>query len=123
VASRDGRYLADNVEGARDVPVIDLVSNAVTVRVAVRAVAGFSWDGARAVVEAKDQVVEVIDWRAHRVIRSLAGTYPHAWARPDSIDLLVGVPSTRHQFGLDLYIVRGDGTAFEVARSVEVIGE
>jgi hypothetical protein len=123
VASRDGRYLADNVDGAQNVPIIDLVAGSIAARVATRMVGGFSWDGSRAVVQPNDKLIEVVDWQSHRVIRQLAGSYPHAWARPDSDDLIVGVPSTRHQFGLDLYIVRGDGTSFEVARSVEVVGE
>jgi hypothetical protein len=123
VASRDGRYLAENIEGAHDVPVIDLFSGTIAARLPFRMVGGFSWDGTHVVAQPSDQVVEVIDWQSQRVVRQLAGSYPFAWARPDSADLLVGVPSTRHQFGLDLYIVRGDGTAFEVARSVEVIGE
>jgi hypothetical protein len=123
VASRDGLYIADSVEGAQDVSIIDLASDRAAVRMPGRLVGGFSWDGTRAVVEVQGRVVEVIEWRSQHVIRRLAGSYPRAWARPDSADMVVGVPSTRHQFGLDLYIVRGDGTAFEVARSVEVIGE
>ena len=123
VASRDGRYLAENIEGAHEVPVIDLISDTVAARLPVRVLGGFSSDSTRAVVQLNGQTVGVIDWQSQRVIRRLAGSYPYAWARPDSADLLVGMPSTRHQFGFDLYIVRGDGTAFEVARSVEVIGE
>jgi hypothetical protein len=123
VASRDGHYLADNIDGAHDVPIIDLQSDAVALRLAGHLVAGFSWDGGRAVVEVPGQVVQVVEWRSQRVLSRLAGTYPRALDRPDSADILVGMPSTRHQFGLDLYIVRGEGTAFEVARSVEVIGE
>jgi len=123
VASRDGRYLAENIEGARDVPIIDLISRTIAARVPFRMVGGFSWDATRAVVQLSDQVVAVIDWQSQRVVRQLAGSGAFAWARPESGDLLVGVPSTRHQFGLDLYIVRTDGGAFEVARSVEVIGE
>jgi hypothetical protein len=123
VASRDGHYLAENIEGAHQVPIIDLVSDAVAARLPIRVLAGFSWDSMRAVVQLNDQVVEVIDWQSQRVVQQLAGSGAFAWARLDSADFLVGVPSTRHQFGLDLFIVRGDGTAFEVARSVEVIGE
>ena len=123
VASRDGRYLAENIEGARDVPIIDLISGTIAARVPFRMVGGFSWDATRVVVQVSDQVVEVIDWQSQRVVRQLAGRGAFARARPNSGDLLVGVPSTRHQFGLDLYIVREDGTSFEVARSVEVVGE
>jgi hypothetical protein len=123
VASRDGRYVAENIDAAQSVPIIDLLSGRIAARLPVRSVGGFSWDGTRAVAQLGDQVVEVLEWQSQRSLRQLAGSYPFAWARPDSADLLVGVPSTRHQFGLDLYIVRGDGTAFEVARSVQVIGE
>lgn len=122
VASGDGRYIADDVEGAGGVPVIDLVTDSVAAHLSGKLVAGFSSDGTRAVLQLDTQVVEVIDWRSGRILRQLAGTYPYVFARPASQDVLVGVPSTRRQFGLDLYIVRGDGSAFEVARSVQIIG-
>jgi hypothetical protein len=123
VASRDGRYVADNVDGASNVPVLDLGLDSAVTRVDAISVAAFSWDGTRAVVRLNDRIVEVIDWKSGQVVRQLAGTYADARARPDNQDFLVGVPSTRHQFGVDLYIVRGDGTAFEVARSVEIIDQ
>ena len=122
VASSDGRYVADDVEGADGVPVIDLVTDSVAAHLVAKSVAGFSSDSTRAVLQLNTQVVEVMDWRSGRVLKQLAGTYPYVFSRPASQVVLVGVPSTRRQFGLDLYIVRDDGSAFEVARSVEVIG-
>jgi hypothetical protein len=123
LASRDGRYIADNIDGASSVPVLDVLADRVVTRIPAIMLAGFSWDASRAVVRLTDQVIEVIDWQSGRVFRQLAGTYASVRARPDSQDVLVGMPSTRHQFGLDLYIVRGDGSAFEVARSVEIIDQ
>jgi len=122
VASRDGRYIADDIEGAGGVSVIDLVTDSVAAHLPVKLVAGFSSDGSRAVIQLDTHVVEVIDWRSGRVVKQLAGSYPYVAARPASQDVLVGMPSTRQQFGLDLYLVRGDGSAFQVARSVNVIG-
>ncbi|HET9849515.1 MAG TPA: hypothetical protein VFR68_13280 [Candidatus Dormibacteraeota bacterium] len=123
VASRDGRYVADNIDGAASVTVLDVLGDRVIARLPVIMLSGFSWDGTRAVVRLNDQITEVIEWQSGRVVRQLAGTFASALARPDSQDFLVGMPSTRHQFGLDLYIVRGDGTAFQVARSVEIIDQ
>ena len=42
--SRDGRYLAENIEGAHEVPVIDLISDTVAARLPVRVLGGFSSD-------------------------------------------------------------------------------
>ena len=122
VVSRDGRYLADNVEGAQSVPVLDLTVDAPGKMLIARVVAGFSADDSLAVIQRDDKVVQVVNWQSGRIVRELAGTYPYAFAGPLGTDMLVGLPSTRHQFGLDLYIVHGDGTSFEVARSVEVTG-
>jgi hypothetical protein len=122
VASLDGEYVADVFEGGRQVPIVDVLSDTEVTRLSAKSLAGFSWDSSRAVVERGGQLVEVVEWRSGRVISQLTGTFPYARARPNSADFVVGLPSTRHQFGLDLYIVRGDGTAFEIARSVEVIG-
>ena len=98
------------------------MTDSVAAHLVAKSVAGFSSDSTRAVLQLNTQVVEVMDWRSGRVLKQLAGTYPYVFSRPASQAVLVGVPSTRHQFGLDLYIVRDDGSAFEVARSVEVIG-
>jgi hypothetical protein len=123
VASADARYIADNVDGHSRVPVLDVLADNVITEVPALRLSAFSSDTALAVVRANDRVVEVIDWKTGRVIRRLAGGYASARPRPDSQDFLIGMPSTRHQFGVDLYIVRGDGTAFQVARSVEIIDQ
>jgi hypothetical protein len=120
VASIDGRYLADSVEGDSTVSVIDLLTNK-AVSLHARLVSGFSSDARLVVARLDDSVVGVLDWQSGHVVTRLAGTYAWSAPRPDSEDFLIGVPSTRHQFGFDLYVVRADGTAFEVARSVEVV--
>ena len=122
VVSRDGRYVADNVEGAHSVPILDLLTGADAADLEAVRVGGFSWDGKVAAVQLSDHVVAITEWRSGRLVRQLTGSYPSVFARPDSPDLLVGMPSTRHEFGLDLYIIPGSGPAFEVARSVEVTG-
>jgi hypothetical protein len=121
VASIDGRYLADNVDGQSSVPIIDLLSDRTAITIHALLVSGFTWDGSRLVARLDERVIAVIDWQTGRVAKRLTGTYSSSMPRPGSEDVLVGVPSSRHQFGLDLYIVRADGSAFEVARSVEVV--
>ena len=121
VVSADGQYLAETVDRASTVPIIDLLTDQVVRVLHVRLVAGFSWDDTLAVVRLDDRVGAVLNWRTGQVTRRLAGAYVWSMPRPDSSDVLVGVPSTRHEFGYDLYVVRASGTAFEVARSVEVV--
>lgn len=123
VASRDGRYVADNIDGAASVTVLDVLGDRVIARLPVIMLSGFSWGW-----DSSGGSTQRSDHRSYRVaVRTsspaVSWNFASALARPDSQDFLAGMPSTRHQFGLDLYIVRGDGTAFQVARSVEIIDQ
>lgn len=124
VASRDGHYVAeqfaaDGTPTAHTITIRDLLSEQVVATFASAQVTAFSWDGSRALVE-KGGNSAVVDWRSGRIIRQLAGFPSGGLARPASQDMVVCVPSTRHAFGCDLYIVRESGDAFEMARSVQV---
>jgi hypothetical protein len=119
VASRDGRYVAENDSQRTKVTIRDLTSGVVVGQFESGAVSAFTWNADR-VVLGNDTQTAVVDWVNHRTIRRLAGGNSGAFARQSSDDVLVCVPSTRHAFGCDIYVIRGDGDAFEVARSVEV---
>jgi hypothetical protein len=119
VASRDGRYVAENVGQRTRATIRDLTTGVVVGTFESGAVSAFTWNGDR-VVAGNDTQTAVVDWFNHRTIRRLAGGNSSAFARQESDDVVVCVPSTRHRFGCDLYVVRGDGDAYEVARSVEV---
>jgi hypothetical protein len=119
VASRDGRYVAENVGQRTRATIRDLTTGVVVGTFESGAVSAFTSNGHR-VVAGNDTQTAVVDWVNHRTIRRLAGGNSSAFARQESDDVVVCVPSTRHRFGCDLYVVRGDGDAYEVARSVEV---
>jgi hypothetical protein len=119
VASRDGRYVAEDDPQRTKATIRDLTTGLVVGTVESGAVSAFSWNGDR-VVAGNDAQTAVVDWVNHQTIRRLAGGNSGAFARQGSDDVVVCVPSTRHAFGCDLYVVRGDGDAYEVARSVEV---
>ena len=119
VASRNGHYVAENDSQRTKATMRDLTTGVVVGTVESGAVSAFSWNGDR-VVAGNDTQTAVVDWVNHRTVRRLAGGNSGAFARQGSDDVVVCVPSTRHAFGCDLYVVPADGDAYEVARSVEV---
>jgi hypothetical protein len=119
VASSDGRYVAENDPRRTKATIRDLTTGVVVGRFESGAVSAFTWRSDR-VVLGNDIQTAVVDWVNHRTIRRLAGGNSGAFARQGSDDAVVCVPSTRHAFGCDLYVVRGEGDAYEVARSVDV---
>ena len=124
VASRDGRYVAeqfavDGTSKAHPATIRDLASQQTVATFQTAQITAFSWDGSRVLME-KSGNSAIVDWRSQRVIRQLAGLPSGGLARPSSKDMVVCVPSTRHAFGCDLYIVREAGDAFQIARSVNV---
>ena len=124
VASRDGHYVAeqfaaDGTATPHSITIRDLLTQQVVATFESAQVTAFSWDGSRVLTE-KAGNSAIVDWRSQRIIRQLAGFPSGGFARPDSQNMPVCVPSTRHAFGCDLHIVGETGDAFEIARSVEV---
>ncbi len=124
VASRDGHYVAeqfaaDGTATPHSIAVRDLLTQQVVASFESAQVTAFSWDGSRVLTE-KAGNSAIVEWRSQRIIRQLAGFPSGGFARPDTESMVVCVPSTRHAFGCDLYIVGDAGDAFEIARSVEV---
>lgn len=128
VATHDCHYLAEMPLGngsasplkdaattvVRDLPTGTVVANL------PGAVRGFSWDGAQVVLTTytPHPSAYLLDWRTAKVVSELAFGADAVSPQPDGTAFAVGVPSTRHAFGFDMYLVRADGTATEMARSV-----
>ena len=139
VASRDGRYLAEELMPADpqgqvvfgDTQIRRTADGAIVARLTRQAVVGFSWDGARVVTMPAYQSgapneVRVVDWQRNQVQwRASLPESAHPGlgrvdylARPDSADLAIaiGLRSTNGQPDQyqGLWLVRGDGIAKQV---------
>jgi hypothetical protein len=89
---------------------------------------GFSWDGSLLAAVTPNwhlqenynstRTIQVIEWRSGRTVWSHAGLPLKVMARPGGRDLMLEILETIPTVLEDVWIVRPDGTAIEVAHQV-----
>ena len=130
-ASHDGQYLAEQTAStnAFGATVIRRVSDGREVaRLANQTVVAFSWDGSLVVTmpatgTAAPNEARLVDWQSGKILWRLpgpagttGGAAVYALARPNGMDLVVGI-GPQSADGIDeLWLVRADGTAKRIAR-------
>ncbi|MEA2636778.1 MAG: hypothetical protein QOH92_3545 [Chloroflexota bacterium] len=134
-ASHDGQYLAEQIAsvdtaGAQrnGATLIRRVSDGKLVaRLDNQTVDAFSWDGARVVTMPADLAfpdeARLVDWQSGTVLWRLpgppgtnGGERAYALPRPNGTDMVVGIGSQSADGVGQLWLVRADGTATQIAK-------